>query len=127
MTDRRHYRRYAVNCSGHFYDDRSKKYVFQLNNISPSGMNITTGDDFTQTQIYSISLNLTGLPLPRAKQLKGEVVRKKRNKAVFNYSIRFVGLTDADIIELDEFLRYIHNNTFNTSIMMYKDNDWMFV
>lgn len=126
MTDRRRYRRYTVNCVGHLCKGKLRKYEFQINNISAVGMSITTDLDFDQASLLSMSISLTGLPLPRERQLKGEVVMKKRLKAAFfKYSIHFVELTNADVVELDEFLRYMHNNTFNTSIMLYDDHDRM--
>jgi hypothetical protein len=114
-----------VNCSGHFYDGKRQKYQFRLKNISAVGMSITTDYDFSQTHILSIHFESAGMQLHHVRQLKGEVIRKTLDRTGYHYSIRFVGVTNADIVELDEFLRYAHSNTFNTSIMSYENNDRM--
>jgi c-di-GMP-binding flagellar brake protein YcgR len=110
MKNNRHYKRYAVKCSGWIIDKSSQKYRFHVNDISASGMNIATDKELDDAQMLSIKFDISGTLLPHAKRLEGEIVRKNRTNTGYNYSIRFLGLTHNEIVEMDEYLRYVQRN-----------------
>jgi hypothetical protein len=97
-----------------------------VNNISACGMSITTDKEIQHTHTLEIHFDSTGLLQPHVKLLKGEVVRKKQNSSVFKYSVRFLDLTHAEIVELDEYLRYVQNSTSKTYLLPSEDMDKSF-
>lgn len=111
MHNRRHYRRYPVQCTGYITDSRFQKINFRVNDISACGMNITADKEIDDTQPLLIYFNVRGVPLPHAKNLKGKVVRKNLLYSTLDYSIRFLGLTHMEVIEIDEYLNYLQHNT----------------
>lgn len=108
MKNNRHYNRYSVKCNGNITDNSHHNYRFIMNDISAAGMNITTDKEVTDEKPLTIHFDISGIHLPRTKHLKGEVVRKKADNSVHNYGIRFIDLTNMEIVEIDEYLRSRH-------------------
>lgn len=108
MKNHRHYNRYAMTCKGQVINSNSHKFRFHLNNISASGMNITTDLELKESKILTIKFESTGIHMPFTKHLKGLIVRSYSD---YKYGIRFLEQTPDDIIELDEYLRFIRSNT----------------
>jgi hypothetical protein len=127
MKNDRHYRRYAVRWNGSIVDRACREFNFQVNNISACGMNITTGTELKDTEhTLTIHFDAAGIVLPRAKILKGTVVRTKQTGNTFNYSIRFQDLTHMECVEIDEYLRYMQSNPLNV-LRSHEDSDDLIV
>ncbi len=93
-VNNRHFTRYVIRCTGYFLDSAFHRYDFRVNNISASGMNVTTDKDVRAAgDALTIHFDPEGLKLPRIKELKGSIVREKKNGAGFNYGIRFLNLS----------------------------------
>lgn len=116
MKNMRHYKRYAVKCSGFIIDGSLRHIRFHVNDISAGGMNIDTDKEIKDAHALTIHFDFTGMLLPHAKELRGIAVRKKVRSGVFNYSICFLNLTRHEIVELDEYLRYAQNHPLSTFI-----------
>ena len=108
MKNKREYKRYSVKCNGDITDNSFQNYRFIMNDISAGGMNITTDKEIKDENTLSIYFDILGVLLPRATQIKGRVVRKNEDTAVYSYGIRFYNLTNMEIIEIDEYLRFRH-------------------
>lgn len=108
MKNNRHYNRYSVKCSGDITDSSHQNYRFIMNDISAGGMNITTDKEVKDESVLTIHFDFSGIHLLRSKHLKGVVVRKKTDNAIYNYGIRFYDLTNMEIVEIDEYLRFRH-------------------
>lgn len=104
MGNIRHCRRYVVTGNGWIYCTNGKKAEFKVNDISASGVSITTDSVLKEKDIILMEIYVYGNLLPFMKKAKGEVVRKQQGMG-YRYGIRFVGLTDKDMIEMDEYLR----------------------
>lgn len=104
MGNMRHCQRYIVTGSGWIYRSNDQKAEFKVNDISASGVNITSNSVLKEKDIILMEIYVYGNLLPFTKKAKGEVVRKQQGMG-YRYSIRFVGLTDKDMIEMDEYLR----------------------
>jgi len=110
-VNKRHFARYFIRCAGYFLDSAFRRYDFRVNNISANGMNITTDKEVKASgDVLTIHFDPEGLNPPRIKELKGSIVREKKNGAGFNYGIRFLGLSYMETVALDEYLQYTQNN-----------------
>lgn len=108
MRNNRYYKRYTVNFDGYIMENAVRICRFRVQNISAGGMNITTDQDFPLHHMLVVTFDNTGLRLPVIKQIKGKVTRKRALNGVYTYGIYFIGLSDAEIVEIDECLRYAH-------------------
>ncbi len=108
MKNNREYNRYSVKCSGDITDSRHNNYKFVMNNISAGGMSITTDEEMIEENELTILFDMCDIMLPRTKQLKGRIVRKKADDPVYNYGIRFTDVTSMEVVEMDEYLRFRH-------------------
>lgn len=104
MGNIRHCQRYIVTGNGWIYGSNGQKAEFKVNDISASGVNITTKIVLKEKDTILMEIYVYGNLLPFMKKAKGEVVRTQQGMG-YRYGIRFVGLTDKDMIEMDEYLR----------------------
>lgn len=107
MKNNRLYSRYTIRCYGDITDNKYRNIRFVMNDISAGGMNITTEQEITDEKALTIHLDMTKILLPR-KQLKGVIVRKKKDQSSYNYGIRFHEISHMEIVEIDEYLRFRH-------------------
>lgn len=108
MKNNRLYNRYSVKCSGNIVDNSLRNYRFVMNNISACGMNITTEKKIVDENTLTIYFDQGEIIFPHIKQLKGRIVRKKTDDSVYNYAVRFFNVTNMEIVEIDEYLRFRH-------------------
>lgn len=108
MKNKRQHSRYSIKCDGKMSEDSDENYKFIMNDISAGGMNISTDKEIEAESTLTIQIDLGQVVLPGAKQLQGVVVRKKEDQDVFNYGIRFSGLTDSEVEEIDAYLKVSH-------------------
>jgi hypothetical protein len=114
MGDMRHYKRYAVKCSGNIIDSKFRRIKFRVNNISACGISVSTDREVEDAEALTIYFDITGILLPHTKHLKGKVVRRHSGHSSFNYGIRFLDLTHLEIVEIDEYLRYSQKNAISS-------------
>jgi c-di-GMP-binding flagellar brake protein YcgR len=103
MKNNRRYKRYSIRCNGKISDDHHN-YKFIMNDISAGGMKITTDSDMKDANPLTIQLDASQIPLPHSEQLQGVIVRKEEDNTGFSYGIRFLGLSNTDSVELDDYL-----------------------
>jgi c-di-GMP-binding flagellar brake protein YcgR len=116
MKNSRYYKRYNVSFNGYVVENNSNKYIFHVQDISAGGMNIITDQDFVLNHLLTFVFDNAGLRLPQIKQIKGKITRKRTGNGVFAYGIRFIELSDAQIVEIDECLRYAHTITSTDTV-----------
>lgn len=111
MSTIRHYLRYMVTGKGNILINGRKNTEFLINDISASGMNITSNVQVQDHEIISMHVQISGNLFNYQKDVKGKVVRKHQHNSCFHYGIKFFELSQKDIIDLDEFLRINHNSS----------------
>lgn len=105
MGKMRHYQRFSVSGSGYIHHKPTHIAAFSINNISASGMNITSNVDFAKDEVVVLEVQVSGSALPYFKHLTGRVVRKHKCDSIYHYGILFIELPVKDMIEIDEYLR----------------------
>lgn len=108
MKNNRQYNRYSIKCSGEMSDECCQDYKFIMNDISAGGMRITTDMEMADESPLTIQLDMSQILPPHTKTLQGTVVHKKEENAVFVYGIQFLGMTNTETEEIDEYLRDRH-------------------
>lgn len=111
MKQVRHYQRYTVTGSGFIHHIPIKNAEFHINNISASGMNITSAVDLMVNQVITLEVHVSGNILPYSKLIKGKVIRKIKHCTIYYYGVQFIELAHNDIVEIDEYLRLNYSST----------------
>lgn len=106
MRKHRHYQRYKVAGNGHILSSKLQKAGVLVNDISASGVNLTTDLELEEHETVVIDITISGSFIPFSKQFKGKVIRKHSNNSLHHYAVKFIELTRKDLIEVDEYLRF---------------------
>ncbi len=106
MKNNMNYKSYSVTGKGKFYTtSQLKKHPFNILNISALGARLSTETKLEINSSITMELRLEGHLSNILKTIKGTVIGNSASGIKNYYDVKFSGLSDIDIIELDEFLR----------------------